>query len=450
MRRQRSARGGTAIGPGHPLGVRGVARREVSGRAGLSYGSPVSWAGSLLAWIQRRRAPVGDGLLAAAVTVMVLVDLASPTDAVGVRRTDAVAVVLSLLQTLPLAFRRRAPLPAFVLTLVGVCSYYSLGYEVTDGTLATFVGVYTVAAYEDRRTSLLGLGLLAVGMTWYWLARAEPFDPTTPIWIGILGLLSWGLGEYVRTRRAYTAEVEALAERLDRARALEARQAVWQERARLARELHDVIGHTVNVMVIQAGAGRRTLASDRALAERAFQTIESTGREALDELDRLLGILRTAEDEPDLPPQPGLEQLPALAGRFEDAGLPVEIAIEGDEVSLPRSLDQSAYRIIQEALTNALRHAGGTVAHVAVRYRTDRLELEVANDGRGKAAAERALESAFGRRSQDSGRQDRRPGRGLIGIRERVALFGGELEAGPRAGGGFVVRCRFPLTAGRP
>jgi signal transduction histidine kinase len=388
----------------------------------------------LLAWIQRRRAPVGDALLAAAVTVMVLVDLASPTDAVGVRRTDALAVLLSLLQTLPLAFRRRAPLPTFILTLVGVCTYYSLGYEVTDGTLATFVGVYTVAAHEDRVKSLVGLGLLAVGMTWYWLARAEPFDPTTPVWIGILGLLSWGLGEYVRARRAYTAEVEALAERLDQARALEARQAAWQERARLARELHDVIGHTVNVMVIQAGAGRRTLDSDRGLAERAFQTIESTGREALEELDRVLGILRTEEDEPELPPQPGLEQLHALAGRFEDAGLPVELTLEGDEVPLPRSLDQSAYRIIQEALTNALRHAGGTVAHVAVRFRTDRLELEVANDGRNN---QRPRDHTGG-------------GRGLIGIRERVALFGGELEAGPRAGGGFVVRCRFPLTANRP
>jgi signal transduction histidine kinase len=395
----------------------------------------VSPAGSRLAWIQRHRAPLADALLAAAVTAMVLVDLASPTDAVGVRRTDALAVLLSLLQTLPLAFRRRAPLLCFVLTLVGVCAYYPLGYEVTDGTLATFVGVYTVAAYEDRRKSLVGLGLLAFGMTWYWVTRAEPFDPTTPIWIGILGLLSWGLGEYVRARRAYTADVEALAERLERARALEARQAAWQERARLARELHDVIGHTVNVMVIQAGAGRRTLAADRGLAERAFQTIESTGREALEELDRLLGILRTEEDEPELPPQPGLEQLHALAGRFEDAGLPVEITIEGNEVPLPRSLDQSAYRILQEALTNALRHAGGTIAHVAVRYRNDRLELEVANDGR----------------------EDRRPqnhhpggGRGLIGIRERVALFGGDLEAGPRAGGGFVVRCRFPLTTSRP
>jgi signal transduction histidine kinase len=408
--------------------------REVSREVRLSYRSPVSWVDSALAWIQRQRAPVADALLAAGVTAMVLVDLAWPTDAVGVRRTDALAVGLSLLQTVPLAFRRRAPLATFVLILLGVCTYYALGYEVTDGTLATFVGVYTVAAYEDRLRSLLGLGLLAFGMTWYWSFRAEPFDPTTPVWIGILGLLSWGLGEYVKTRRAYTAEVEALAERLDRARALEARQAAWQERARLARELHDVIGHTVNVMVIQAGAGRRTLASDRGLAERAFQTIESTGREALEELDRLLGILRTEEDEPELPPQPGLEQLRGLAGRFEDAGLPVELTVDGDEVRLPRSLDQSAYRIIQEALTNALRHAGGTIAHVVVRYRTDRLELEVANDGHGNR---RPPDHAGG-------------GRGLIGIQERVALFGGEFEAGPSAGGGFAVRCRFPLTTGRP
>jgi signal transduction histidine kinase len=416
-------------------GYRPSPPREVPEEVRLSYGSPVSPARSLLAWVQRHRAPIADALLAAAVTVMVLVDLSSPTDATGVRPTDPLAILLSLLQTLPLAFRRQAPLPTFVLILVGVCTYYALGYEVTDGTLATFVGVYTVAAYEDGRRSLLGLGLLAFGMTWYWTFRAEPFDPTTPVWIAILGLLSWGLGGFVRTRRAYTAQVEALAERLDQARALEARQAAWQERARLARELHDLIGHTVNVMVIQAGAGRRTLASDRELAERAFQTIESTGREALEELDRLLGILRTEEDdEPELPPQPGLEQLHALAGRFEDAGLPVEITIEGEQVPLPRSLDQSAYRIIQEALTNALRHAGDTIAHIAVRYRTDRLELEVANDSHGN---QRPPDHAGG-------------GRGLIGIRERVALFGGDLEAGPRAGGGFVVRCGFPLGANRP
>jgi hypothetical protein len=135
-----------------------------------------------------------DGLLAAAMTAMVLVDLSSPADAVGVRPTDGWAVLLSLCQTVPLAFRRWAPLPAFLLIVLGVAVYYPLGYEVTDGTLATFVGVYTVAAYEYRRRSLVALGVLAVAMTWYWIARAEPYDPTTPVWIGILGLLSWGMG----------------------------------------------------------------------------------------------------------------------------------------------------------------------------------------------------------------------------------------------------------------
>jgi signal transduction histidine kinase len=384
--------------------------------------------------LAHERPAVLDTLLAAAVTVMVLVDLAYPADAVGVRRTDIWAVLLSLIQTVPLAFRRWAPLPMFLITVAGVAAYYGLGYEVTDGTLATFVGVYTVAAYENRRKSLIALGVLAVSMTWYWVARAEPFDPTTPVWIAILGVLSWGVGEYVRVRRTYTAEVEALAQRLDRARELEARQAVWQERARLARELHDVIGHTVNVMVIQAGAGRRMLAANQAMAEKAFQTIESTGREALDELDRLLGVLRTEEDEPDLVPQPGLDELRALAGRFEDSGLPVEICTEGQEMSLPRSLDQSAYRIIQEALTNVLRHADGATAHVAVRYGGDQLELEIAND----ANHNRASSTRFG------------GGRGLIGIRERVLLFDGDLHAGPRPDGGFVVRCRFPLTPDKP
>ena len=391
----------------------------------------MSWVDSVLAWGQRQRAPVADALLAASVTAMVLVDLSSPTDAVGVRPTDPLAVLLSLLQTVPLAFRRRAPLATFVVILVGVCAYYRLGYEVTDGTLATFVGVYTVAANEGRWRSLLGLGLLGFGMTWYWTTRVEPFDPTTPVWIAILGLLSWGLGEFVKSRRAYTTEVEALAARLERARALEARQAAWQERARLARELHDVIGHTVNVMVIQAGAGRRVLAADRAQAERAFQTIESTGREALDELDRLLGILRTEEDEPDLPPQLGLEQLRALAGRFEDAGLPVAITVEGDQVPLPRSLDQSAYRIIQEALTNALRHAGPATAVVTVRYEPDRLVVEVVDDGHGPMASDAEPEPGSGH--------------GITGMRERALALGGELDAGPRAAGGFRVRVSLPV-----
>jgi signal transduction histidine kinase len=399
----------------------------------LSYRSHVSALRRMLGRLGPQRSAALDVLLAVAVTVMVFVDLSSPADAVGVRPTDVWAVLLSLCQTVPLAFRRWAPLPAFLLTVFGVATYYSLGYEVTDGTLATFVGVYTVAAHEVRWKSLLALGVLAVSMTWYWIARAEPYDPTTPVWIAILGLLSWGMGEYVRTRRAYTAQVEAWAERLDRARELEAREAVWQERARLARELHDVIGHTVNVMVIQAGAGRRHLASDRGVAERAFHTIESTGREALDELDRLLGILRTPEDEPDLPPQPGLDHLRTLAARFEDSGLAVDISIEGKPVTLPRSLDQSAYRIIQEALTNALRHADGAVAQVAVRYGSDQLELEVSNDG----DHERNPGDHHG------------GGRGLIGIRERVAMFGGDLQAGPQPGGGFVVRCRLPLPATR-
>jgi signal transduction histidine kinase len=383
--------------------------------------------------MSHRQQDVLDAVLAAAITAMVIVDLSSPADASGVRPTDVWAVLLSLLQTVPLAFRRRAPLPTFLLIVTGVCVYYALGYEVTDGTLATFVGVYTVAAYEDRRRSLLALGILAAAMTWYWVFRAEPFDPTTPIWIGILAVLSWSLGEYVKARRAYTTQVETLAERLDQARELEARQAVWQERARLARELHDLIGHTVNLMVIQAGAGRRTVSSNPAVAERAFQTIESTGREALDELDRLLGVLRTDEVEPELPPLPGLDQVQALADRFEDSGLAVKVSIEGQQVSLPRSLDQSAYRIIQEALTNALRHAGGAIAHVVVRYRDNQLELEVADDG---SQSHEPQKHAAG-------------GRGLIGIRERVAMFGGDLDAGPRPGGGFVVRCRFPLTAGR-
>jgi signal transduction histidine kinase len=415
------------------VGVGPVLRLGDAPERSVSYLVSVRFVRAVGARMHGRRAFVGDALLAAAVTVMVLVDLSSASDThPGERATDVWAVLLSLLQTVPLAFRRHAPLAMFGLILLGVGIYYPLGYEVTDGTLATFIGVYSVAAYEDDRKALLGLGLLAVGMTWYWSTRVEPFDVTTPVWIGLLGILSWGLGRYVAQRQTYIAEIEALAKRLDHARELETRQAVWRERARLARELHDSIGHAVNVMLIQAGAGRRTLKSDQGPTEKALRAIESTGRETLGELDRLLGILRTEDEDADLPPQLGLGHLRVLAGRFEDSGLPVDIKIEGNEVVLPRSLDHSAFRIVQEALTNSLRHAKGATAHVSVCYGHDRLELEVTDDG-----------------SPGGGATELGAGRGLIGIRERVALFDGHLETGPRPEGGFVVRCHLPLPANK-
>jgi signal transduction histidine kinase len=221
---------------------------------------------------------------------------------------------------------------------------------------------------------------------------------------------------------------------------------VAEERGRIARELHDVVAHSVSVMTVQAGAARRTLAASPDQAAAALGQIESTGRQALVELRRLLGLLRDGDqqDVAALAPQPGLDHLESLTAAAREAGLPVEVTVEGDPRPLPAGVDLSAYRIVQEALTNSLRHAGPARAQVRIRYGREDLEVQVTDDGNG-------VESAVGRRSTDSDRSDRWPdrsGHGHIGMRERVAMFGGTLETGVRPGGGYRVAARLPLDSG--
>jgi signal transduction histidine kinase len=204
---------------------------------------------------------------------------------------------------------------------------------------------------------------------------------------------------------------------------------VEAERARIARELHDVVAHHVSVMTVQAGAVRRLLTPDQERQREALLSVEETGRKALTEMRRLLGVLKEngGDQRAPLAPQPGMATLDTLLGQVREAGLPVEMRTEGRPVELPPGIDLSAYRIVQEALTNALKYAGPARAWVVVRYGDGDLELEIANDG-GTDAME-----------ADGG------GRGLVGMRERVAVYGGELESGPRPGGGFAVRARLPI-----
>jgi signal transduction histidine kinase len=204
---------------------------------------------------------------------------------------------------------------------------------------------------------------------------------------------------------------------------------VAEERGRIARELHDVVAHSVSVMVVQAQAGPRLLGEPEQ-ARGAFRSIEASGREALVELRRLLGILRTGDEHLAIGPQPGLGSLQSLVEQMREAGLPVELRVEGEPLQLPPGVDLSAYRIVQEALTNTLKHAGQAEAEVVVRYGASELELEVVDNGSGGAASVNG------------------PGHGLIGMRERVALYGGELVTGTRNSGGYAVRARLPLTRG--
>ena len=232
----------------------------------------------------------------------------------------------------------------------------------------------------------------------------------------------------MRTRRAYFAELEEKADRLEREREANVKRAAAEEQARISRELHDVIAHNVSVMTVQAAAARDVFEKDPERAREALGSIESTGRAALTELRRLLSAVREGS-QPELAPQPGLGALEELAAQVRRAGLDVQLNVEGERPPLPAALDLSAYRIVQEALTNTLKHAAATRAWVDVRFGDSEVDVSVRDDGIGAAANGGAGS-----------------GRGLVGMRERVELFGGQLEAGPRGGSGYAVTARLPLA----
>jgi signal transduction histidine kinase len=241
----------------------------------------------------------------------------------------------------------------------------------------------------------------------------------------------WVVGTGARTKRAYAMALEERSALLERERRQEGRRAVAEERSRIARELHDVVAHHVSVMVVQAGAARRVL--DRPdVAREALVSVETTGSQVLGEMRNLLGVLRTDDKALGaLEPQPGLAQLQALLASLGGVGLPVELRVEGEARSLAPGVDLSAYRIVQEALTNTLKHAGASQALVVLRYLGSGLEIQITDDGRGVAD-----HRAVGDGSTVA--------HGLVGMRERVAMFGGELRTGPRPGGGFSVTASFP------
>jgi signal transduction histidine kinase len=283
------------------------------------------------------------------------------------------------------------------------------------------LAIYTVAAHCDRAAALAG-GALSLGAGLVWMGIDDFLFP-----IVVFGG-AWLAGRTVRQREVHARVVEERSAAQDRERAANARATAAEERARIARELHDVLSHSVSVMVVQAGAERMALGSDRAATGETLEAIERTGRQALGEMRRLLGMLRVGGEPLAHTPQPTLRELDELVAQVREAGLSVELEVEGEPAALPLGVAVSAYRIVQEALTNVLKHAGPARARVVVRYTSRELELEIADDGRGAAEAGDA-------------------GHGLVGMRERVALYGGDLDAGTRNGGGFVVRARLPLAA---
>ena len=407
---------------------------------------------SLLRRVRELPPPVADGLLAALITLIGLSQLFFESPLIAqlgwdFRNPDALAVLLTLGQTAPLVWRRRAPRLVLAVSFAAATVTLVLGYQPTWAQAAMLVALYTVAAHCPRRQSVVTGLLLAAGLIVYGVI-AERMYPTSTVessaqdWVFsfLQFATAWFLGDLQHRRLAYTAKLEALNAQLAGEQELRARWAVAEERGRIARELHDVVAHSVSVMVVQAGAARRSVAGNPDQATAALTQIEATGRQALAEMRRLLGLLRDGQDGTvALTPQPGLAHLDSLLAAAREAGLPVELAVEGEPRQLPAGIDLSAYRIVQEALTNSLKHAGPAQATVRVRYGTKALEVQVADDGRG-APPEAA--DPNGRAEGD--------GHGLIGMRERVALFGGLLEVGARPGGGFLVAARLPLDGGEP
>jgi signal transduction histidine kinase len=339
---------------------------------------------------------------------------------------------LVLLHTLPLVARRRFPGTVLVLVVGSGLAFAALDLPPDLLGVAILVAVYSVAAYGDRWVALAGLAGVEVALV---AVQLTPGGTGVGTLVANLGgvAAAWLLGHFAHNYRAYAARLEERTAELERAREELARRAVVEERLRLARELHDVVAHAMSVIAVQSGVGAHVAASRPEEVGKALAAIETTSRGALEELRRLLGVLRQDSDPPaSLTPVPGLANLDRLLAEVGKAGLAVRVRVEGTPLQLPAGVDLSAYRIVQEALTNVVKHAGPAHAEVVVGYRDQEVTVEVIDDGRGAVPP------------VGDGRGG--TGHGLIGMRERVAAFNGYLEVGPRPGGGFRVAARLPLA----
>jgi signal transduction histidine kinase len=289
---------------------------------------------------------------------------------------------------------------------------------------------WCLGTYNEPRKAVIGLlwvELFGAWVNWRFDGHAGDY-----FFVSMFAAIAWTAGFVVNRRTQHARELAERSQRLEAEQAASAQRAVAEERQRIARELHDVIAHSVSVMTVQAGAVRRVLLPEQEQQRAALETIETTGREALTEMRRLVGLLKDDTVMPEYAPQPGLDSLETLLATVRDAGLPVDVSVDGQPRDLAPGLDLAAYRVVQEALTNALRYAGPAHAWVTVRWGDDDLELEVANDGTSDTTAEKGG-----------------GGHGLTGMRERVGLYGGRIESGPRDGGGYVVRAHLPLGGAR-
>ncbi len=379
-----------------------------------------------------------------AVDTAVAVALFAVLGALGAARGGGGALGLAAGLLLPLALRRSRPVLAAALVATTAYTQVATLVPPAPADAGVLGAVYALAAYAPRWATRLGLGLALLGSVLAGVAYSEG-DAAVAAVGAVLGLslvsASWALGD---VRRSRVAQLHALHERtrhLELERDAASRLAAAEERARIAREMHDVVAHSLSVVIAQADGGRYAAATEPAAATAALATIGETGRAALADMRRLLGVLSTAEST-GTAPQPGVDDLPELIAAVRGSGLPVEHMVQGHPRPLPRGLDLAVYRVVQESLTNVLKHAGPAArAEVVLRWQQRCLEVAVRDDGRG-AASDSALEGPPGERDEDRGR-------GLVGMRERVALYGGRLTAAPRSGGGFAVDAALPYPGER-
>jgi signal transduction histidine kinase len=369
-------------------------------------------------------------LLIAALAIAAVLELIIGRNSPGAPSTTLwFAVPAVVVIVLPLFARRRFPFTA-------PAAYWLLATALTfaDGLLIPFMvslfpvgmaSAFLLGNLRDSRQAWTGLAIVLGGITtvvYNIPGHATPELLIIPVNFGI----SWAAGFALRERAEKAEAAEVRASQAEREREGAARVAVAEERARIARELHDIVAHAVSVMVLQVGAVRHKLPEALAEDRDALRSVERAGRTALAEMRRLLAAIRPDGDEAELVPQPGLDELHSLLEEVGRAGLPVELHVDGEPIALPRGVDLSAYRIVQEGLTNALKHARASDADVTVRYRPRELEIEVRDNGQGSATTDGL-------------------GHGLVGVRERVKIYGGEMSAGTATGGGFLLSTRLPL-----
>jgi signal transduction histidine kinase len=341
----------------------------------------------------------------------------------------ALVALLLAAMTCALFWRRRHPIATTVVVLAGVV-VLSSGWQLMDNFISPFaallLAVYSGTAYSAARTAWTVIGLNSALLIVGTVIDSQPIGDVVFVLVILAAVAAAGRGVHARQQRVTVLADRAVA--LEHERDAKARAAVAEERVRIARELHDVVAHGISVIVLQARGGRAVVGPREDEAREAFDEIESTAQGALIEMRRLLGMLRQHDEELALGPQPSLANLDALAAHVRDAGLPVDVIVKGDVNRLPPGVDLSAYRLIQEGLTNALKHAGPARARVYVSCSADDVEVEVIDDGGGL-----------------NGKGDSTGGHGLTGMRERVSMLGGQLEIGPRESGGFALRARLPL-----